>query len=127
MSRAVAVDPSVRDSGRVSAHGVGQREVTGRAGVVLDHGQHDGGAADLQEGGDLGEVGVADDHVEAAEALGVGVGLVARVDDGSLQRRLEPDDLFEELGALRQLVLHRVRIERRRLRADLARPAEERP
>ena len=108
------------------AHGVGEREVAGRAGVVLDHGQHDGGAADLQEGGDLGEVGVADDHVQAPEALGVGVRLVARVDDRPLQRRLQPDDLLEELGPLRQLVLHGVRVERRRLRADLARTGEER-
>ena len=40
-------------------HRVGQGEVAGRAGVVLDHGQHDGGGAHLEEGGDLGQVGVA--------------------------------------------------------------------
>ena len=87
ISRAVAVDPSVSERGRVNvrsadtwwrrAHGVGEREVTGRAGIVLDHGQHNGGAADFEERGDLREIGVADDHVEATEALGVGVGLVA--------------------------------------------------
>ena len=135
-SRAVAVDPSVSASGAGQrqvgrhlvqrAHGVRQREVPGRAGVVLDHGQHDGGGADLQEGGDLRQVGVADDHVQAPEALGVGVGLVPCVDDRALQRRLEPDDLLEELGPLRNLVLDGLGVQRRRLGADLARPGEER-
>ena len=75
--------------------------------------------------GDLGQVGVADDHVEPAEALGVGVRLVAGVDDGPLERRLEPDDLLEELGPLRDLEVDRLGVERRRLGSDLARAGEE--
>ena len=59
--------------------------------------------ADLEERGDLGEVGVADDHVEPAVALRVGVRLVAGVDDRPLQRRLEADLLLEEVGPLADL------------------------
>jgi hypothetical protein len=48
------------------------------------------GGAELDEGRDLAHVGVADDDVQSAEPLGVGVRFVAGVDDGSLQRGLEP-------------------------------------
>ena len=68
--------------------------------VVLDHREHDRGRADLQEGGDLRQVGVADDHVEAAVLLRVAVRLVAGVDDRPLERGLEPDLLLEEVGPL---------------------------
>ena len=75
--------------------------------VVLDHGQHDRGGADLQERGDLAEVGVAHDHVQAAVELRIGVGLVARVDDRALQRGLEADLLLEEVGPLADLEVDR--------------------
>ena len=47
----------------------------------LDHLQHQGGRADLEQGGDLGHVRVADDHMQPPVALGVGVRLVPGVDD----------------------------------------------
>jgi hypothetical protein len=50
-------------------------------GGLLDHGQDQVGGPDLEEGRPLRHVGVADDHVQAPVALGVGVGLVAGVDD----------------------------------------------
>ena len=54
-------------------------------------------APDLEEGGVLAHVGVADDDVQAAVALGVGVGLVAGVDDraaaGGGRRHALPDVL----------------------------------
>ena len=68
--------------------------------AVLDHREHDGGGADLQERRHLAQVGVAGDHVQAPVLLRVGVRLVARVDDRALQRGLEPDLLLEEVGAL---------------------------
>ena len=71
--------------------------------VVLDHGQHERGGAHLQEVGDLGQVGVADDDVQPPVLLGVAVRLVAGVDDGPLQRGLEADLLLEEVGPLGQL------------------------
>jgi hypothetical protein len=68
--------------------------------VVLDHGQDHRGAPHLEEGGDLAEVGVAHDDVETAVLLGIGVGLVPGVDDGPLERRLQPNLLLEEVGPL---------------------------
>ncbi len=106
-------------------HRIGQREVAARPGLVFDHGQHDGRRADLQQGGDLGQIGVADDDVESAEPLGVGVGLVPGIDDRALQGRLEPDDLLEEFGPLGDLEVDRGGIERRRLHPDLARAGED--
>ena len=61
------------------------------------------GGADLEVGGDLGEVGVADDHVQPAVLLGVGVRLVAGVDDRPLERGLQPDLDLEVVGALADL------------------------
>ena len=52
------------------------------------------------------QVGVADDHVEPPVLLGVGVGLVAGVDDRPLQRGLEADLLLEEVGPLGELERH---------------------
>ena len=61
---------------------------------ALDHPQHEVGDADLHERRPLAHVRVADDHVEAPEALGVGVRLVAGVDDrarcGSWRSRRPP-------------------------------------
>ena len=70
---------------------------------VLDHREHQRRRADLEVGGDLGEVGVADDDVQAAVLLGVGVRLVAGVDDRPLERRLEADLDLEVVGALADL------------------------
>ena len=89
--------------------------------VVFDHRQDDRGGPDLEVGGDLAEVRVADDHVQAPVLLGVGVGLVARVDDRALQRGLEADLLLEEVGPLADLVVDGARAV---LGADLARPGE---
>ena len=62
------------------------------------------GGPDLQEGRDLAQVGVADDHVQPPVLLGVGVRLVARVDDRALERGLQADLGLEEVRALRELV-----------------------
>ena len=65
--------------------------------------EHNRGGADLEERRDLAQVRVADDHMETAVLLWVGVRLVARVHDRALQRGLEPDLLLEEVGALADL------------------------
>ena len=67
------------------------------------------GRADLEVRRDLGEVGVADDHVQPAVLLRVGVRLVAGVDDRPLERRLEADLDLEEVGALADLEARRSR------------------
>ena len=85
--------------------------------AVFDHREHDRGRADLEERRDLAQVRVADDHVQAAVLLRVGVRFVARVHDRALQRRLEPDLLLEEVGALADLEVARLRAV---LGADLA-------
>ncbi len=70
---------------------------------VLDHRQHQRGRADLEVRRHLGEVGVAEDDVQPAVLLRVGVRLVARVDDRPLQRGLQPDLDLEVVGALADL------------------------
>ena len=90
---------------RIAGTGLAERQVVAE-GVVLDHRQHDRGGADLEEGGDLGQVGVADDHVQPAVLLGVAVRLVAGVDDRPLERGLEADLLLEEVGPLGELEGH---------------------
>ncbi len=70
---------------------------------VLDHGQDERRGAELEVGGDLREVRVADDHVEPAVLLGVGVRLVPGVDDGPLQRGLQADLDLEVVRALADL------------------------
>ena len=57
---------------------------------------------DLQEGGVLAHVGVADDDVQPAEPLGIGVGLVAGVDDGTAAGRGRRHALPDVLGPLGQ-------------------------
>ena len=105
-------------------HRVAEQPVVAE-GAVLDHRQDDLRRPDLEERGDLGEVGVADDDVEPAVLLGVGVRLVAGVDDRTLQRRLQADLLLEEVGPLAQLERHRVVGGAGRLAADLAGAAED--
>src|SRR5918992_2621866 len=82
---------------------VGQLPLVAGDDAVLDHAEDDGQGPGLEEDGDLVHVGVADDHVQAPVALGVGVGLVAGVDDRPLEGRLQPDLDLEELGALGDL------------------------
>ncbi len=103
-------------------HGVLDRQI--RQEPVLDHLQHDRGGPDLQERGDLAHVRVADDHVEPPVLLRVGVRLVARVDDGALERGLQTDLGLEEVRALRQLVGRAPPFLPRSLGAHLPRPAE---
>ena len=134
ISSAVARRPSrsmiVRVQRRVVAdladrrHRVAEQPVVAER-VVLDHRQHDRRGADLEVGGDLAHVGVADDHVQPAVLLGVAVRLVAGVDDRALQRRLEADLLLEEVGPLAQLVRHVVVGHARQLAADLAGTGED--
>ena len=81
-----------------------QRHVPEHDALVLEHAQHHRGGAHLEEGGVLAHVGVAHDDVQPAVALGVGVGLVAGVDDrtaaGGRRRHALPD----VLGPLGQAV-----------------------
>ncbi len=77
------------------------RRVT--AGDGLEDGQHERGGAQLEIGRDLEAVRVADDDVQAAEPVRVGVRFVTRVDDGSAQGRLEPDLGLDVVGALGEL------------------------
>ncbi len=88
--------------------------------VVLDEGQYPGGGPHLQERGQLGQVGVAHDHVEATEAGGVRVGFVAGVDDRAFEGRLQPDLLLEEVGPLGELERHVPPRQAGRLGPDLA-------
>ena len=77
--------------------------VPAQVGALLDGPQHQGGCAETQEGGHVEHVAVSADHVQAAELCGVGVGLVARVDDRAVEGRLESDLVFDEVRALRHL------------------------
>ena len=90
------------ETARSAATGAVDGQVRGEE-PVLDHRQHQRGGADLEVGRDLGEVGVADDHVQPAVLLGVGVRLVAGVDDRPLERGLEADLDLEVVGALADL------------------------
>ena len=77
--------------------------------AILDHVQDEGGGADLQIGRDLGHVRVAHDHVQAPVALGIGMGLVARIDDRARGRRGPRDLLADVLGALAQAIVKAAR------------------
>ena len=99
----------------------------GRDVVVLDHLQHERRRPDLEERRDLAQVRVADDHVQAAVLLGVGVRLVAGIDDRALQRGLEPDLGLEEVRPLAELVPLPGPVVPRRLGPELAGPAEDLP
>ena len=83
----------------------GQRR---RQEALLDHLQHEERGAHFQIGGVLGHVGVADDDVQAAIAVAVGVRLVTGIDDGALHHRVEAHFGFEEIRPLRDLVGHRL-------------------
>ena len=95
-------------AGRVVRDGpqLGDRRLQREVGVqelVLDHRQHQRRGAELEVGADLAHVRVADDHVQPAVLLRVGVRLVPGVDDGPLERGLQADLDLEEVGALADL------------------------
>ena len=90
--------------------------------AVLDHVEHDGRGPDLQIGRHFRHVRVAHDDVQATIALGVGVGLVARVDDRARRGRRPRDLLADVLGALAQAV-----VEAARRLQHLAGPREDLP
>ncbi len=69
---------------------------------VLEHAQHDARGSDLEKGGVLAHVRVAHDDVQPAVLLGVGMGLVAGVDDRPTAGRGRGDALPDVLGALAQ-------------------------
>jgi hypothetical protein len=100
-----------------------QREVGGVA--VLDQLEDERRRAELQQRRDLAQVRVADDHVQPAVLLGVGVRLVARVDDRALQGGFETDLGLEEVRALRHLVTVPRPLVPRGLPAQLAGTAED--
>ena len=93
--------------------------------VVLHHRQHDRRRTDLEERGDLAEVGVTDDDMEAPVPQWVGMGLVPGVDDRPLEGCLEPDLLLEEVCPLRQLEVDVAAAPSGELATDLARPRED--
>ncbi len=70
----------------------------------LDEPEHQVGGADLEHRGRLGHRRVPHDDVQATVALGVGVGLVTRVDDRPRARGGAGDRLPDVVGALRQAV-----------------------
>jgi hypothetical protein len=90
--------------------------------VVFDHREHDRRRAHLEIGGQLRHVGVAHDDVQATVLLGIGVRLVARVDDRPRVHRLEADLGLQEVRALGDLVLRVLEVV---LGADLARAGED--
>ena len=77
------------------------RSVEAQAG--LDHVQDQRRGAHLEVRGHLGEVRVADDDVQAAVLVRVGVRLVAGVDDAALERGLQADLDLDVVGALGEL------------------------
>ena len=116
-ARQVPRDPAVGEDGALEGE-VAVDE------IVLDHAEDDGHGPHLQIGGHLAHVGVANDHVEAPVLLGVGVGLVARVDDRPAVHRLEADLGLEEVRALRNLIVAVLDVV---LGADLACPRVDLP
>ena len=90
--------------------GAAHRQVVAQH-VGLDHPEDERGRAHLQEVGDVAVVGVAEDDVEAAVAVGDGVRLVAGVDDRALEGRLEAHLDLEEVAALGDLVPRRAGVD----------------
>ncbi len=80
--------------------GVLERHVPEHDVGLLEHAQQDRAGADLEEGGVLAHVRVADDDVQPPVALGVGVRLVAGVDDRAGPRGRARDALPDVLGPL---------------------------
>jgi hypothetical protein len=83
-------------------HRSGQLEI-GQIDTRLDDVENQSRRADLEVGGHLGEVRVADDAVQPAVLVGICMRFVASVDDAALERRFEPDLDFDVVGSLGQL------------------------
>ena len=79
-----------------------ERQVT-EIDAGLDQIQHQRGSAHLQVGGGLSEVGITDDHVQPAVLVGVGVRLVAGVDDAAFESGLQAHLNLDVVGTLGQL------------------------
>src|SRR5215216_646869 len=69
----------------------------------LDDPQHPGRGAHFEIGGDLRQVGVSGDHVQSTMLAGVGMRLVAGIDDRPIERGLEAHLCLEEIRALADL------------------------
>ena len=111
-ARAVSSRPSASatvarsDGSRlIDVHGVhrpGQGQI-GEVEALFDQVEHQCRGAHLEVGRRLRKVGVADDDVQAPVLVGVGMRLVAGVDDAALERGLQTDLDLDVVGALRQL------------------------
>jgi hypothetical protein len=97
LQRRVVADPVDRSDG------LGQPQLV-EPDALLDHVEDQCGGADLEQRRVLRQVRVADDHVQAAVLVGVGVRLVAGVDDPALERGLQADLDLDVVAALRELV-----------------------
>ena len=86
----------------VSVQRHGQRQIVLDE-LVLDHVQHQLRHADLEIGRNLGHIRVAQNDVQAAESVRIGVRLVARVKQRALVGGLEADQRLEKVRALRKL------------------------
>ena len=80
--------------------GVGQGQVPEHH-IRFDHLQQRDGGAHLDVGGVFVHVGIAGDHMKPPEALGVGVRLIPRVDDGPRSRGGRGHPFPDVIGALR--------------------------
>ncbi len=114
---------------RVVADPVHRADRLGQAQLVephplLDHVEDERRGAHLEQGRVLAHVRVADDHVQAAVLVGVGVRLVAGVDDAPFERGLQADLDLDVVGALRDLV---ARLVARGAQAHAARAAHDLP
>ena len=72
-------------------------------GTFFDQVEHQCRGAHLQICRRLGEVGIADDDVQPAVSVGIGVRFVAGVDDAAFQRGFQPYLDLDVVGALRKL------------------------
>ena len=95
---------------RAGCHRPADREVVAER-VGLDHREHQGGGAHLQQVRDVAVVGVTEDDVQPAVAVGDGVRLVAGLDEGALEGGLEADLDLEEVAALGDLVAGGARVD----------------
>ena len=68
--------------------------------VLFDECKDELGRADTHQCRHLTHVRVADDDMESTKVRRIAMGLISRIDDGSLDRRLESDFFLEEIGAL---------------------------
>ena len=97
-TREIVADLTNRTNGVFEGH-VAQHDLG-----IFEHAQQQRARADLEEGRVLTHVGVTHDDVEPAIALGVGVRLVARVDDGARACGCGRDTFPDVLGPLRDAV-----------------------